>query len=224
MGADLTGAVLVETNLTAARLGDVTGLTRDQLEDACGSGSLEVTLVGSLKPRQWFSLKACRKELQAETRRTQREAKLAEEAAAAAEAAQAARLQALAKKKAQEARRVLALEEARRKAAVTAEAERKRRARLEAEERRRQRVEVVAPKAVFEPKTELGSGTLRINTRPWSRVYIDGRLIGNTPQMNIQLPAGKHVVTLKNPDMGFKKSLTVRIKAGQTVTKVVTLE
>ena len=121
-------------------------------------------------------------------------------------------------------RRVLALEEARRKAAVTAEAERKRRARLEAEERRRQRVEVVAPKAVFEPKTELGSGTLRINTRPWSRVYIDGRLIGNTPQMNIQLPAGKHVVTLKNPDMGFKKSLTVRIKAGQTVTKVVTLE
>ena len=33
-------------------------------------------------------------------------------------------------------------------------------------------------------------GTLRINSRPWSQVYVDGRLIGNTPQMNIPLSLG----------------------------------
>lgn len=69
-----------------------------------------------------------------------------------------------------------------------------------------------------------GPGTLRINTRPWSQVYVDGRLIGNTPQMNISLPAGNHRVTLVNPDFNIRQSVSVTIEAGQVTTRVLTLD
>ena len=69
-----------------------------------------------------------------------------------------------------------------------------------------------------------GPGTLRINTRPWSQVYVDGRLIGNTPQMNISLPAGSHRVTLVNPDFNIRQSVSVNIEAGQVTTRVLTLD
>jgi serine/threonine-protein kinase len=67
-------------------------------------------------------------------------------------------------------------------------------------------------------------GILRINTRPWSRVFVDGKLVGNTPQMNISLAAGTHQLKLVNPDFGMTKTLSVQIAAGQTVTKVLTLQ
>jgi len=70
----------------------------------------------------------------------------------------------------------------------------------------------------------VGKGTLRINTRPWSQVFVDGRLRGNTPQMNIQLPAGKHRVKLVNPQFGLRKTITVTIQPGKVVTKVLTLQ
>jgi hypothetical protein len=68
-----------------------------------------------------------------------------------------------------------------------------------------------------------GKGTLRVNTRPWSQVSIDGKLIGNTPQMNLQLQAGTHTVVLSNPEFGVTKSLVVTIKPDETVTRVITL-
>jgi serine/threonine protein kinase len=66
-------------------------------------------------------------------------------------------------------------------------------------------------------------GTLRVNSRPWSRVYIDGRLVGNTPQMQLSLAPGWHTVTLVNPDFGLQKVVTIRIKPGELVTKIVDL-
>ncbi|MET0387345.1 MAG: protein kinase [Polyangiales bacterium] len=68
-----------------------------------------------------------------------------------------------------------------------------------------------------------GMGTLRINTRPWSQVTIDGTVIGNTPLMNIPLPAGKHTVVLSNREFGVSKSVIVTIAPGETVTRVLTL-
>jgi HSP20 family molecular chaperone IbpA len=69
-----------------------------------------------------------------------------------------------------------------------------------------------------------GQGTLRINSRPWSQVTIDGRAIGNTPQMNVALPAGNHRVTLVNPEFNLKKNLTITIKPGQTETQIIALQ
>ncbi|HEX7478595.1 MAG TPA: PEGA domain-containing protein [Polyangiales bacterium] len=66
-------------------------------------------------------------------------------------------------------------------------------------------------------------GVLRVNSRPWAQVFVDGKLVGNTPQMAIQLAAGKHSLKLVNQPMGLTKTLSVSIKAGQTVTQVLNL-
>jgi len=69
-----------------------------------------------------------------------------------------------------------------------------------------------------------GTGTLRINSRPWSEVHVDGRSVGHTPQMNSRLPAGRHKVMLVNPEFGVRKTLDVTIEAGKTETQIVTLD
>lgn len=66
-------------------------------------------------------------------------------------------------------------------------------------------------------------GVLRINSLPWSQIHIDGQLVGHTPQMNLLLPAGKHRVTLVNPEMQLSKTLTVQITAGSTTTHTIRL-
>lgn len=79
-------------------------------------------------------------------------------------------------------------------------------------------------KADDEPSSEAtGNGTLRVSTRPWTNVSVDGRKIGSTPQMNISLPPGKHTVRLTNPEFDIDKTLTVQIEAGKTATKILTL-
>ena len=80
-----------------------------------------------------------------------------------------------------------------------------------------------SPAPAAAPASKAGMGTLRINTRPWSQVKVDGRAVGNTPQMNLQLSAGSHTVTLTNPDFGINKSVVIDIKPDSTVTRVLTL-
>jgi hypothetical protein len=71
---------------------------------------------------------------------------------------------------------------------------------------------------------ELAPGSVRINSRPWSQVFIDERLIGNTPQLDISLPAGSHTVRLTNPEFGMSKVFSLQVRAGETVTRVETLD
>ncbi len=84
-------------------------------------------------------------------------------------------------------------------------------------------VAAVEPPPAAEPRGGGGTGTLRVNTRPWSKVFVDGRLIGNTPQMNVPLEAGRHTLTLVNDDFGIRKTVKVDIKAGEIETQVLTL-
>lgn len=65
------------------------------------------------------------------------------------------------------------------------------------------------------------NGALSINSRPWSQVTIDGKVIGNTPQLSIPLAAGRHKVKLSNPELGIVKGFSVDITAGETATKTV---
>jgi hypothetical protein len=67
-------------------------------------------------------------------------------------------------------------------------------------------------------------GTLRINSRPWSQVFIDGRLVGNTPQLGVRLPAGHYSVRLANPELGMTKTIVVNLAAGELVSRVEMLE
>jgi len=83
-----------------------------------------------------------------------------------------------------------------------------------------------APKALAVAKPApavAGGGTLRVNSRPWSQVFIDGKLVGNTPQLGISLSPGSHKLKLVSPDLGLTKQLTVKVDKGKTTTKVVNL-
>ena len=66
-------------------------------------------------------------------------------------------------------------------------------------------------------------GKLRLNSRPWSQVYVDGRAVGNTPQPALMLPSGKHTIRLVNPDFELEKTFVVDVPEGGEVTKIVNL-
>lgn len=68
------------------------------------------------------------------------------------------------------------------------------------------------------------AGTLRINSLPWAQVFIDGRMVGYTPQRGISLKPGDHDVRLVNSSFGMTKALRVRIAKGQQVTRHEILE
>lgn len=68
-----------------------------------------------------------------------------------------------------------------------------------------------------------GTGTVDINTRPWSEVYIDGRRVGNTPQRGLTLSAGRHRIRFVNPDFNISVTKTITVRAGQNERVIETL-
>jgi serine/threonine-protein kinase len=66
-------------------------------------------------------------------------------------------------------------------------------------------------------------GTLRVNSRPWAQIFVDGRPMGNTPQPNLRLTPGNHKIQLVNQPMGLSKSFSVNVKPGDVITKVMNL-
>jgi hypothetical protein len=83
-------------------------------------------------------------------------------------------------------------------------------------EKQAARVEPAAPAA-------RAMGTLRVNSLPWAQVFVDGNLVGNTPQMGLPLSAGNHKVKLVNPPLEMTKVFSVKIEPGQVVTKTINL-
>ena len=81
----------------------------------------------------------------------------------------------------------------------------------------------IAPKMTIDPP-HLAHGILRINSRPWAQVHVDRHHVGNTPLRAFSLSAGDHHVCLKNPDFGVERCFDVHIVAGESVTRVETLE
>jgi outer membrane biosynthesis protein TonB len=79
-------------------------------------------------------------------------------------------------------------------------------------------VAAVAPRA-----STSRTGLLRINSRPWSEVYVDGRPIGATPQTAIELRPGRHRIELISDEFDLKRTLTVKVRAGETITRSVEL-
>ncbi|MEM9862226.1 MAG: PEGA domain-containing protein [Myxococcota bacterium] len=68
-----------------------------------------------------------------------------------------------------------------------------------------------------------GNGTVDINTRPWSEVYVDGRRVGNTPQRGLTLSAGRHRIRFVNPDFNISETMTITVRAGQNERVIRTL-
>ena len=55
---------------------------------------------------------------------------------------------------------------------------------------------------------------LRINSRPWSQLFVDGRLVGNTPQLALDVQPGEHEIRLVNSVFGMTKSFRVDVGPG----------
>lgn len=66
-------------------------------------------------------------------------------------------------------------------------------------------------------------GLLRINSRPWAEIFIDGRSRGTTPNLGIPLSPGKHRVKLVNSVMDLSQAFEVTVGSGSIVTKVLNL-
>lgn len=65
-----------------------------------------------------------------------------------------------------------------------------------------------------------GTGFLSVQTKPWSKVYINGTFVKNTPLVKKSLKSGKYNIVVENEGFGIRKSFNVTIKAGQTTTLV----
>ncbi len=80
-------------------------------------------------------------------------------------------------------------------------------------------------KVVFllKPLKPVRKGVLRLDTSPWSIIYLGEKKLGMTPLVDMKLPAGTHVLTAINKDKGLRKQIKVRIIAGQSTSLSVDL-
>ncbi|MFI5288780.1 MAG: PEGA domain-containing protein [Polyangia bacterium] len=79
---------------------------------------------------------------------------------------------------------------------------------------------VEKPVATPEPAAT-GSGFLRIGSKPWTTIALDGKDTGlHTPQTQMKVAAGSHRITLSNPQFKIRQTFSVDIKAGETITVI----
>jgi len=71
-----------------------------------------------------------------------------------------------------------------------------------------------ASSAASEPSA--GDGFLNINSLPASLVVLDGKPIGSTPKVHVQVTAGAHTVVFTNSELGVMKEVVVTVAAGET--------
>jgi hypothetical protein len=63
------------------------------------------------------------------------------------------------------------------------------------------------------------NGRLSINALPWAEVWIDEKLVGETPLGNLSLPIGAHQIVFRHPQLGERRqSAVVRADAVSRVS------
>ena len=72
------------------------------------------------------------------------------------------------------------------------------------------------PRPRAAPPANRRDGYLSINSSPWAELSVDGRVVGNTPQVRIRVPAGRHHLLLARPGF-YAHSAWVNVPAGGTV-------
>ncbi len=54
-----------------------------------------------------------------------------------------------------------------------------------------------------------GPGSLNINAAPWAEVWVDGRLVGETPIGGVSASLGEHEIVLRHPQLGERREVVV---------------
>jgi hypothetical protein len=73
-------------------------------------------------------------------------------------------------------------------------------------------------------RAAVNEGTLQVNSRPWSRILVDGQFMGHTPQRALRLAVGRHRVLLVNDELDMNKFFEITIEPGEVVTRVEVLD
>ena len=66
------------------------------------------------------------------------------------------------------------------------------------------------------PAAAAGQAFLKLNSKPASNVILDGKPLGQTPQMNIPVTPGTHTITFLKPEENLRKNASVTVAAGET--------
>ncbi|MET0401582.1 MAG: PEGA domain-containing protein, partial [Cystobacter sp.] len=66
-------------------------------------------------------------------------------------------------------------------------------------------------------------GRLTLDTTPWTYVYLRGRKLGDTPLIDVPIPAGRHQLKLVNEGKNISTVVEVEVRAGQSTTKKLRL-
>jgi hypothetical protein len=67
-------------------------------------------------------------------------------------------------------------------------------------------------------------GTLRLDTVPWSTVYVGDKRLGDTPLLGASLPAGRHLIRLVNSEAGIEQTIEVEIQPNEETVKKLRLK
>jgi serine/threonine-protein kinase len=70
---------------------------------------------------------------------------------------------------------------------------------------------------------EPAKGKLSLATEPWTHVSLNGKSLGDTPLLELPLPAGRHRLQLSNEKEKIDLAIEVEVKPGQLTKKVLKL-
>lgn len=77
------------------------------------------------------------------------------------------------------------------------------------------------PTSSAEQEPKGAFGLLRLDASPWAVVKLGSRTLGATPLIDVKLPAGTHVLVLKNAEVGHETTFAVTIAPDKTTRRVV---
>ena len=95
---------------------------------------------------------------------------------------------------------------------------------------RREKLRLAQPQRTSSPEatgglSTTGEGHLSVrSTGVWAEIYLGAQKIGTTPLNGHALPAGKHLIRLVNPEMGWEKELKVQIAPGKHAQHTITMK
>jgi serine/threonine-protein kinase len=72
-------------------------------------------------------------------------------------------------------------------------------------------------------KPAAAKGKLNLVTKPWATVYLGTARLGDTPLVNVPLPAGRHQLRLVNTEAHVDQSIEVEIEPNETTVKKLKL-
>jgi eukaryotic-like serine/threonine-protein kinase len=80
-----------------------------------------------------------------------------------------------------------------------------------------------SPEPVKPVAPRVAMGHLQLEATPYAIISLGGQRLGVTP-IDVDLPEGPHVLTLRNPERGIETTYRVRVVAGERTTRRVELE